>query len=267
MISTEEILQEKTFNVLLIQCAIRRKFAYKKYFKVRRLGLITHVLPVFQAHVRGYLQRARFRTILEGIRYHRMVIKIQTAFRMYMEVNKIREIYRVRDLNITLRSTAITIQAGWRGSRGRKRGRFLRNVLWNERLLEVKNRAKRELAACKIQGVFRQFMAECVVKDMIKERDILIARKALEDLCAREVQRVFRGMVGRTLALDRIEYFRHEEYRWRCALEVQRVVRGHKGRKLIQPVVGMLILLLMPLAGLLSCVGLDFVTPYRCNLF
>jgi hypothetical protein len=32
-------------------------------------------------------------------------------------------------------------------------------------------------------------------------------------------------------------------------------------------IIYMLTLLLMPLAGLHFCVGLDFVTPYRCNLF
>jgi hypothetical protein len=32
-------------------------------------------------------------------------------------------------------------------------------------------------------------------------------------------------------------------------------------------IICMLTLLLMPLAGLHFCVGLDFVTPSRCNLF
>lgn len=48
MIMLEEQLQIQEGGVLIIQCAIRRKFARKIYRAKRRVWLIDKILPLFQ---------------------------------------------------------------------------------------------------------------------------------------------------------------------------------------------------------------------------
>ena len=76
----------QTVNVLKIQCALRRKFAYKRYWVRRRLWLIDCVLPKFQAHVRGMFQRKRYLAVLMDGVLLKSVIKIQCAYRTISQV-------------------------------------------------------------------------------------------------------------------------------------------------------------------------------------
>jgi hypothetical protein len=46
----------KTANALKIQCSIRRKMAFKRYRDRRRWWLMNHIIPQFQAAVRGHQQ-------------------------------------------------------------------------------------------------------------------------------------------------------------------------------------------------------------------
>jgi hypothetical protein len=95
--------------------------------------------------------------------------------------------------------------------KGRARVRALRNILANKRLLVSKERARCELAACRIQVAARQYLSQCTVSIMIRERDRLKARWELEDRRARIIQRVFRGSRGRQIKREILAFWKVRE--------------------------------------------------------
>ena len=60
LIYDKEVLIRNTKAALVIQCALRRKFAYNVYKERRRWWLLNIVIVRTQATIRGYFQRKRF---------------------------------------------------------------------------------------------------------------------------------------------------------------------------------------------------------------
>ena len=230
-----ETKQLQKGSAILIQCMFRKKLAYRRYWDRRRWWLLSVVIVQFQAHVRGHLQRIKFRKIMWQVRRIKSATKIQSAFRTYIKTRDLREALRQKRLRIFMNRKACIIQAGWAGMKGRRRVRQLRNDRANRALWEARRRVKVEFAATRMQAVVRTYQAKCVVARMVYAREMAAARAQLEDRSVRPIQKIVRGRFGRNRAHERIAYLRHEELRWYTSITVQRVLRGYNGRKLIEP--------------------------------
>jgi hypothetical protein len=213
----------------------RKKLAYRRYWDRRRWWLMAVVMPRFQAHVRGHLQRVKFRKIMWQVTRIKSATRIQATFRTYIKARDLREALRQKRLRIFMNRKACIIQAGWAGLRSRRRVRAMRNDRANRALSEARRQVKVEFAATRVQAVVRTYQAKCLVARLVSEQEELVARAQLEDRSVRPIQRIVRGRFGRLRAHERVAYLRHEELRWYTSITLQRVVRGYNGRKLIEP--------------------------------
>lgn len=119
---------------------------------------------------------------------------------------------------------AVVIQRAWRG--------YLRKCFWRRFILEAKG-------AVGLQRLWRGYFTRKIVKRIRKQRDAmatriqsvykgrLARRRAMgeheyQSEAARDIQRVFRGYVGRKYVKER--------YRKRMVVKIQRLWRGVKGR-------------------------------------
>ena len=230
-----ETRQLQEGSAVLMQCLFRKKLAYRRYWARRRWWLLAVVMPRFQAHVRGHLQRVKFRKSKWQVTRIKSATRIQATFRTYVKARDLREALRQKRLRIFLNRKAAIIQAGWEGMKSRRRVREIRNNRANRALYEARRQVKVEFAAVRVQALVRTYFAKCLVARLVYERERLIAREELEDRSVRPIQKIVRGRFGRARALARIAYLRHEELRWYTSITIQRVVRGYNGRKLVEP--------------------------------
>ena len=79
------ILNVNTYTTLWT--VVRRKFALRIYWARHRSRLLNVVIPWFQAHVRGYLQRAKFKLVKDQIYRIRMATRIANMFRICKSVS------------------------------------------------------------------------------------------------------------------------------------------------------------------------------------
>ena len=102
----------------------------------------------------------------------------------------------------------------------------------NDRLEQSKRRAKRELSASNIQRIYRGHVVREYVILVRIELEKAARRKALVNRMTRVIQRLARGRHGRVLTQRRKEYLQEQALRWAMSINVQRVYRGHVGRML-----------------------------------
>ena len=201
---------------------IRRKFALRIYWARYRSRLLNVVIPWFQAHVRGYLQRVRFRLVKEQIRRIRMASKIANAFRTFWARKKRLEKLRKHRLQLLLIRSACLIQRVYRAHKGRQRLQRRRNQLANERLLAAQEQALRELTARKIQRMLRGFVARRRVFRLLEEKRRAEEIARIRARASRWIQRIARGKLGRMRAERRRRELQWMAFRWSQALILTR---------------------------------------------
>ena len=213
-----------------IQVMFRRKKAYMIYREKRRWWLINCVIPRAQACYRGFKQRQKWYVLQRIIWENKNAITIQTYFRMayerWVRDRKLREL-----MFIAMKERmAVRIQRVYWGMHGRRKVKKQRDIIANERILQARHVAKRELSATFIQRVWFSFKARVRVEELLEQREVERARLALEERAIRIIQRIIRGKFGRIRWRIREEEIRMWEYRFYCATTCQRIYRGHRGR-------------------------------------
>jgi hypothetical protein len=158
------------------------------------------------------------------------VIKIQCKFRQYKAYQYRMKILKERRYLAYCNRLARLIQRLYRGWKGRKDASLKRIEQANERLRQAKIQAIKEVAAIKIQRVYRGYCGRNIAIDLFYGKQARLRRRALEDRKRRIIQRIVRGFLGRCRAEHRREEIRNYQKRWYCARELQRAYRGHVAR-------------------------------------
>lgn len=220
----------KTKQALLIQAALRRKFATRIYWERYRGRLLSVVIPLFQARVRGMIQRKRHRLVMHEIMRNRKATIIQAKYRKYFALHdRLRKVKQKR--YIAMRNyLALLIQKLYRGHVGRRKADTVRIKMANELLAKTKKQALHETRAIVIERIYRGYAGRKYAAHLDDLRQKLRALNALKDVCARFIQRVIWGKIGRLKARRRRWEIAHAELMWNSARHIQRVYRGHLGR-------------------------------------
>ena len=231
LIVAREIFRLHTKSVLAIQCALRRKFAYKRYWIRRRWWLMTKIIPVTQARVRGMIQRTKFAEIKHYLFKINQAIKIQSAWRRFVAMHdKALRVKRIKFAEYRQRM-AIRIQKRFRGMVDRGLVIDVRNNLLNRHIRAARKVAKLELNAIIVQRSIMAWLGRVRADKRIKIRIAEKKRKALEERMMRTVQRLARGRLGRKRAHERREEIAHAWLRWKSARLIQKSYRGLLGRR------------------------------------
>ncbi|RYH17210.1 hypothetical protein EON65_28885 [archaeon] len=234
--SVEELIAKKekfiwhTAQAVKIQSILRRKFAHRIYWVRYRERLMTQVIPLFQAVVRGYFQRKRYRIIQQQLFLIKMATVIQSKWRKFFALHERIRIIKRQKFQVHCNKMALTIQSLYRGHIGRKKANKIRTQKVNENMLLARIAALREVRAKQIQRIYRGYVARTRVFQMFAQRKQQRQQRLKEIRCMRLIQRIGRGKIGRMRAQQRRQEITWWEFRWQCALHVQRVYRGHLGR-------------------------------------
>ena len=265
----EKMKQAERFRIetaaaLRIQSAWRACLARGGVAELRRLTKISWVVPRFQAIFRGYITRKHLKRQRELEREEEATRFVQRVWRgsrariVYHDMLVQRELWRFRNRQ------AIKIQKVYRGHRGRLRIKQLRLaamevVLRNIRLERIKQVAAGRIQ-CWMRGIYgrKKFMLELEARKRAAAFEILkqksstkiqaqwrakLAREeaeirrerlrqlAREEMAARQLQRVYRGFVGRQEA-KYARQAREYEKKIQAVLKIQRCWRGERGRHL-----------------------------------
>ena len=224
----EHVLQTK--QALLIQSALRRKFANRIYWERYRSRLLNVVLPLFQARVRGFIQRKRHRIVMERIMKNRMAVKIQAKYRKYFALHQRIRIMKHKRYVAFRNNQALLIQKLYRSWVHRQRTEAKRVERANELLVKTKEQALKETRATIIERIYRGHLGRRRTAELDEARRKLRELNALKDKCARFIQRVIWGKSGRIKARRRRWEIAHAQLMWNSARHVQRAYRGHLGR-------------------------------------
>ena len=234
LMGARRLFRLQTASALLIQCGIRRKAAYKKWRERRRWWLMNVVIPRLQAYIRMRQRRKRYREVLHARFKIRCIVKIQARWRAYREVLvKQRKIKSIRFAQLKLECT-VKMQKVFRGYMARLRVKAVRNVNANKLLQEAKIQSNHELASISITAFWRGSKARRLASERRVRREILRERRALEERMMRLIQRIAHGKLGRIIARTRRRELEFAHHRWCCARIVQKVYRGHVGRRRFQ---------------------------------
>ena len=230
LITQKEQHVHQTKQALLIQSALRRKFANRIYWERYRSRLLTVVLPLFQARVRGVIQRKRHRLVMERIMRNKMATKIQAKYRKYFALHERIRVMKQKRYIAFRNLQALTIQRLYRSFVHRQRTEAKRVLRANELLAKTKEQALKETRAIVIQRIYRGHVGRRRTAELDEARRKLRALNALKDKCARFIQRVIWGKSGRIKARRRRWEIAHAQLMWNSARHLQRVYRGHLGR-------------------------------------
>jgi hypothetical protein len=224
----EHVMQTK--QAIMIQAALRRKFASRIYWERYRSRLLNVVIPLFQARVRGMIQRKRFAVVMFNRKKDKKAIVIQAKWRKYFALHdRLRKVKLKRYLAMRYQ-LALKIQKIYRGHVGRRRAHLLRIETANVALVKTKKQALLETRSIVIQRVFRGFAGRKVASDREVAHQKWLALQALRDWSARFIQRIMHGKRGRLRAQRRRWEIAHATLLWNSARHLQRVYRGHQGR-------------------------------------
>ena len=230
LILEKEKFVRDTNAVIILQGLFRRKKAYWKWRELRRWWLINKVIPRAQACYRGYKQRLKYYIMKNIILLNRKALIIQTIFRTatqrWIKDRKLRELHFLQYKE----RCAITIQRLYWGMLGRRIVINRRDEVANEKILQARLRAKREVNALFIQKNFRAYRSRIRVTHLRWLREISRDRIALEERCIRIIQRILRGKFGRIRFQKRVDEVKFAKLMFLSARDIQRVVRGHHGR-------------------------------------
>ena len=265
----EKMKQAERFRIetaaaLRIQSAWRACLARGGVAELRRLTKISWVVPRFQAIFRGYITRKHLKRQREleaeeeATRFVQRIWRGSRARIVYHDMLVQRELWRFRNRQAT------KIQKVYRGHRGRLHIKKLRLeamevVLRNIRLERIKQVAAGRIQ-CWMRGIYgrAKFMRELEARKRAAAFEILkqksstkiqaqwrakMAREeaeirrerlrqlAREEQAARQIQRVYRGYVGRQEA-KYARQAREYEKKIQAVLKIQRCWRGERGRHL-----------------------------------
>ena len=231
LIAAKEKFVRDTRAALSIQNALRRKFAYRRYWVKRRWFLVHQVIPRFQARLRGAFQRRRYREVLCYLHRVKQAIQIQKRWRLYKawfwKKEKVKGIffekYRL--------AMASRIQRVYRGLVGRRIVIDERNRQATTRLVRARIVAKQELKAIVIQRTVLAFLGRVKVRRRIIEREGSRQNRALHDRMVRYIQRVGRGRIGRKRAAVRRWEVEMAQKRWDSSRLIQKTYRGLIGKR------------------------------------
>jgi hypothetical protein len=218
-------------NATRIQAMVRRKFADRIYWERYRERLISKAIPLFQAQIRGIIQRKKYYFIKYQIHRIKNVIKIQSKYRSYRAYQIRIKYLKERKYRMYCNRLANIIQKLYRGMKDRRKVKKIRASNANEKIDEAKKRAIREVHAAKIQRIFRGYVGRNIAYQKYLERERAILRRALEEKCARFIQRIIHGFLGRRKAYHRRQEILLFQKRWNCARNIQRCFRGHQARQ------------------------------------
>jgi len=190
LIRAKEVFVLQTRQALLIQKTLRRKFAMRIYWERYRSHLVTNVLPLFQARVRGVQQRVRYVLMLWHRLRARKAVRIQACWRRYVALRaRLRHAKKMRLEQLRIQMARI-IQRIYRGMVGRRRADLMRIEQANARLALTKRRATEETRAIVISRVYHGFKARQLAARLIEERRVRLAMLKLRDQSARLIQRI-----------------------------------------------------------------------------
>lgn len=218
-------------NATKIQSLVRRKFADRIYWMKYRERLLSRAIPLFQAVIRGVQQRTRYALIRFQMNRIRSVIKIQAKFRAFQAYQVCKVIVQRRKYEAYCNTLALLIQRLFRGYQARKYTIHQRAVRANEQLKASRVQAIKEVKAIEIQRLFRGVQAREYAKSLDLARYLRQQQAKRVQFATRLIARIVRGFVGRCKAIHRREELRLAAYRWHCAREIQRVYRGLLGRR------------------------------------
>ena len=231
LIVAREIFRLHTKSTLKLQCAIRRKFAYKRYRIRRKWWLMTKVLPLIQARIRGMCQRVKFARIKHHLMLVRRAVKIQCCFRRYKALHVRLKKVKAKALAAFMEVGATRIQKRWRGIAGRRKVIDVRNAKLNIRFHRARQIMKEEKAAIIVQRTITAFLGRIEATKRIHQRNERRKRLALEERMMRTVQRLARGHMGRNRARVRRKELETAHMRWLCARYIQKMYRALLGRR------------------------------------
>lgn len=217
-------------QAIKIQCMVRKRFAERIFWVRYRERLIQHAIPLFQAQVRGFIQRKRFMLIEHQIKRIRAAIKIQCKWRKYWALKTRLAAIAKRRYAAYVQRLASLIQRMYRGMQGRRRTDERRVEIANEQVAKARKRALQEVRALLIQRVFRGHVGRVRVARLIDERANDEELREYRERCMRLIQRIAHGKIGRIRMRQRRAEVAEQRRRWYAAREVQRVYRGHVGR-------------------------------------
>ncbi len=230
LIRQREILRVQTKQAILIQSALRRKFAHRVYWERYRNMLLCVVIPMFQARVRGVLQRKKFTKVKDQIGQIRQIILIQRCWRKFFaQKERLRKVKKIRFEELQ-QLLAINIQRIYRAWKARKRVMQIRADLANKRLEEARKRARHETRAMTIQRLWRGSRDRALARRKVELRIQQELRRALEERMMRRVQRIAHGKIGRIRARQRAQEIADAELRWECSRKIQKTYRMRLGK-------------------------------------
>lgn len=220
-------------NAIKIQSIVRRKFADRIYWERYREKLISKAIPIFQARVRGIIQRKKYYYIKYQLHRIKNLIKIQSKYRSYCAYQIRMKYVKERNYLMYCNRLANLIQRLYRGMKSRKRVKKIRANQANERIVEARKRAVKEVNAIKIQRIVRGFLGRRVAYKKYYQYQQELIQQSLHDRTSRLLQRIVVGFLGRCRARRRrLEILLYQK-QWRCARDIQRVFRGHKARQYV----------------------------------
>ena len=223
-------LQIKNLCAIEIQRLIRGTLARGGVKEIRQAYIIKHQLPRAQAHIRGFLQLKKWRSVLRGRLQEWAATTIRAAWCGMLDRRTVRRMKNIKGEFDLRDGMALNIQRVYQGHLGRLLMQKIRNKYARIALIEAQKQARLEQNATIIQRVHRGHASRLVTEEMRKERDRLRALELLHIKMARILQRVVRGMFGRTVAKLARAAKELEEYKWRCSRKIQCCWRGKLGR-------------------------------------
>ena len=231
LIAAKEKFVRDTKATLAIQCALRRKFAYRRYWIKRRWFLVHKVIPRFQARLRGAFQRRRYAEVLYYLNRVKQAIQIQKRWRLYKAYFWKKEKLKSIAFEKYRLAMAGRVQRVYRGVVGRRLVIDERNRQATARLVRARIVAKQELKAIVIQRTVLAFLGRIKVRRRIIEREGGRQLRALEDRMVRYIQRVARGRLGRKRAAVRRKEVLFAQLRWESSRKIQKTYRLLLGKR------------------------------------
>jgi len=231
LIVAREIFRLHNKSSIVLQCLVRRKFAYTRYRIKRKWWLMTKIVPRIQARIRGMCQRRKYAKIRYHINLVRKAIKIQTTWRRFKAYHlRLRKV-KTNAFAAFKEVCAVRIQKRWRGIVDRGIVIDVRNSKLNVKFHKARQIMKEEKAAIIVQRTVTAFLGRAEAVRRIEARNVRRKRQALEERMMRTVQRLARGRLGRVRAKARRGQVDNAYAEWCAVRLIQKTYRGLLGRR------------------------------------
>ena len=221
----------ETAAALRIQSAWRACLARGGVAELRRLAKIAWVVPKFQAIFRGYITRKHLKRQREleaeekATRFVQRIWRGSRARIVFHDMKVQRKVWVFRN------SQAIQIQKVYRGHRGRIFASQSRHIYMEGVLRIIRINRVKEVAAGRIQAWMRGIFGRKRYMEVYEERRLMIAAKILREKSSIKIQVQWRGKIAREEAEIRRERLRQLAREEAAARQLQRIYRGFVGRQ------------------------------------